>query len=290
MNSTATEWKCRASEYHADPRLSASKLCDFMESPALYYARHVTGELTFPSSHAMAFGTAVHAMVLEPDTPFVMAPTSRKGSKDYIEQNRMAGKLLKGYEDDDQDPILIKDSDFELARACANAVENNLGYRTLREKVTNCEFTLVYHDPHTGIPMRSRMDMVCMGDSGKLMVLDLKTTRDPSPGAMGKSSGALRYHNKMAVYRQALALHCGVEASEVDMKLVCVRSTAPYEVALYKMDSAILDIGDKQNRKGLEDLADCMAVVSDFGDARETYQPDWSCGESYLEIPEWYLK
>lgn len=60
-----------AADYHADKsRLSHSQRETFIESPELYYGRHVTGEWPQEATAAMDFGTVVHDVILGPQVVF----------------------------------------------------------------------------------------------------------------------------------------------------------------------------------------------------------------------------
>jgi len=64
-NKTAQLWECTAAEYHADKEwLSRSSFLEFVEDPALFAGRHLTGIIPpRESTGAMSLGTAFHDMV-----------------------------------------------------------------------------------------------------------------------------------------------------------------------------------------------------------------------------------
>jgi hypothetical protein len=67
----AYHWPCGAAEYHAETEsVSRSQLEVFLESPELYHAMFVTGEVRKEATAAMDFGTVFHDVVLGP--PFVV--------------------------------------------------------------------------------------------------------------------------------------------------------------------------------------------------------------------------
>ncbi len=52
--------------YHANPAISHSNVCEFIERPKKFEGRHITGELNDRNeTAAMAFGTAAHTLILE---------------------------------------------------------------------------------------------------------------------------------------------------------------------------------------------------------------------------------
>ena len=67
LNPTAERWQVSRDEYHADRDcLSNSATSVFIENPALYHGRFITGEYPHESTKATEFGDVFHEIVLEP--------------------------------------------------------------------------------------------------------------------------------------------------------------------------------------------------------------------------------
>src|SRR3990167_2615646 len=67
LNPTAERWQVSRDEYHADRDcLSNSATSVFIDNPALYHGRFITGEYPHESTKATEFGEVFHEIVLEP--------------------------------------------------------------------------------------------------------------------------------------------------------------------------------------------------------------------------------
>lgn len=183
-----------SSVYHALPRLNASKVAKFAESTlegALEMAR-----VTEPSM-AMAFGTAVHARILEPQDYLRrvliredIGPSAKVGYAKACEEHPDAIVLAKGWA---QDIDGIRDG-----------IRRNLFAETLlfNRPESERELTILWTEEVHGtpVPCKARLDFI---DPAKRIVADLKTSHDIVPGKFEKTIGDFGYHTKGAWYCRA---------------------------------------------------------------------------------------
>ncbi len=158
--------------YFDRPGLSFHSLKDLGTiSPEYYYRRHVTKELAGFSSANMAFGTAVHAAILEPDTyqeQVTIAPaefitpggalSTAKAAKEWRES-------LPPY------ACVLTPFDHARAQYCAERVRNNpLARKILANAAFETEHT---REIGFGIQSKCKVDII---DATKA-VWDLKTIK-----------------------------------------------------------------------------------------------------------------
>jgi len=221
-----------AAEYHAINANSAS-LLKAARKGAPHLRRYLEGTQTF--GPAVALGTAAHSMILTPadfaDEIAVAPDVNRRtkaGREEYAAWLETVG-----------DRTVITEEQHEAARRIAEAVAAHpLASELLADAET--EITYVWDG------CKARIDAV----NGSTLI-DLKTTRDASPGKYRRAIFDRDIHLQLAWYADALAVH-GVEVDRY--VVIAVDNAEPYGVAVYELDEHAISIGRRAYQAALDTL------------------------------------
>jgi len=131
------------------------------------------------------FGTAFHAIVLEPDVASakLVGLEPKQKRKDY---------------DGPEDALVLTNSDYKKLMGCYDSVKEHPQLGKLMEMARadrdRCELVVVWIDELTGIKCKAKIDQVTDN-----YVWDWKTTNS-DPDGFGYSIGAFMYHVQAAHY------------------------------------------------------------------------------------------
>jgi hypothetical protein len=139
-----------AKQYHADQSIGHSGIIKLLKSPA-----HLREALDHPSppTPAMAFGSAVHTHVLEPDRFSEEFAVVEKFDRRTKEGKEAAAR----FEQENQGKTLITSDDLATLTRVRAAVHAHEGAARLF-KQGEAELSAFWTDPLTGIPCRCRPD------------------------------------------------------------------------------------------------------------------------------------
>lgn len=262
-----------ADQYHADPAVSNSMLSSMARSPAHFWALHRAPSrpaATEPTA-AMRAGTLLHALLLEPSTVpalYAVRPAGLDGrtraGKEWLEAH--AGRVVLTAEEwataeAQRDALLAVQ---EIAHALADGI---------------AERSIWWTDPATGLRCKARPDWRRPLGDGRVLLLDLKTTADPSPSAFAKSAHTYGYH------RQAAHYEAGAEAAGdvvAGFLFAVVSNAYPFIAVPYVLDPASAELGRQQRDRLLRRVAECEATGRwpAFGDGVQSLSlPAWAFNE-----------
>jgi len=227
-------------EYHADKStISKSHLDQVNKSPAHY--RQWLTEPAEPTT-AMLFGQAAHLAVLEPHNfcDVICCDASSKSTKIYKEMvEANPGKI-----------VLLKDEYADIVNMRAVAQSHPLVSQLLSEG--KAERSLVWEDKETGLRCKVRADY-WRNDN---IIVDYKTTLDASFREFQRSVYTYRYDVQAAMYLHAVSAQSDKPLDK--FVLIAQEKKAPYAIAVYVLDDATLEVGEKKMRKNLNTLAECF--------------------------------
>jgi hypothetical protein len=226
-------------QYLAHPALSASgaKVLVRPGGPARF--RHERDNPR-PPTDAMDLGTAAHAAVLGtgPAIAVVDADSWRtKAAQQQRDQARAEGLV----------PMLFADA-RKVADMAAALRAHPIASRLLHPDTGAPEVSLFYRDPEYGVDRRC---------SGRLLLVDYKTTKSADPAAVDRAIADYGYHLSGAWYRDVI-VGLGL-ARSVPVVLVFQETSAPYLVHVVELDAPWLRIGEDLARRALRIFADCTA-------------------------------
>lgn len=218
-------------KYDDIPAVRRSDLWELRKSPAHYLYRITHEQETTP---ALAFGTAAHKWILEPDTfwdDYALAPNAdrrtQKG-KDawfvFLEESEGKTAITK------TDLQIIKDMD---AAILANPTASVL------LKGGQHEVPIEWKDEWTGEPCKCRPDVITTYN-GRNYIVDYKTTTSCTDGAFERACKMYGYKLQAAMYIS------GAFASTLEpyrFAFVAQEKTPPYAVRCYFCDDGFIEEG-----------------------------------------------
>lgn len=243
--------------YQKIDRVNWSSLKHLARSPAHYRA-----VLTTPieDTDAMRLGRATHLATLEPEK-FAARWAVWEGGRRYGKEWDAFRKQHEGLE------ILKQDEHAEVLAMAEAARRDEYAGRYLRGG--QAEVAVLWQ--HEGVDCKARLDFAA--DVGA--IVDLKTCRDASPEAFGRSAWNLTYYGQAAFYVDGYRAATG---KELPYLIVAVESAAPYVVQTYVVPERVLDRGRALYRELLEKLAACR---------RTNHWPGYGQGPMELPVPGW---
>ncbi len=262
-------------EYHARPEWSSSQVKLLPDDPWLFYKRHVEKHpaFQFKQTASMAIGTAVHDIVLE-HTPVVMIPDgvlSKSGAK--------AGQPWKDFKMSNPGKVLCKEDDPIIHMV--DAIQTEPKAMEWLDAEGPVEQSIIYRDEATGLDLRARLDKLTPASSHTSVIADIKSTKeDPhNERAIAKAMYNLGYHRQGAWYWDAAeAWGHGIEA----FLFVFVRNCQPYDCHVWELSGTALELGRRQNRWAMNDLAARLRS--------NNWRPSAFGRTSIIDLPEWAYK
>jgi exodeoxyribonuclease VIII len=211
---------------------------------------HLHAAMTTPSqsSAAMDLGTALHCAVLEPDSfsrRYKVAPECDRRTK--------VGKAtFEAFVKESSGATVLDSDSMDLVQHMANAIRCHERADKLLAVPGENEVCVVWDDAETGIRCKARIDRYACGKIG----VDIKTTRNASPGAFSKSVFDYGYHRQMAWYADGFYAITGKLTPFV---IVAVENDKPCGVCIYRLEDAAVEFGRDDNRRWLRQYAEAKA-------------------------------
>lgn len=275
--------------YHSWNAVNNSSLNHMLKSPAHYRYNLLNPTEQTP---AMRLGTAIHALVLEPETfgkHYTVAERCRsKTGKGEACKNPGTRKRLSGWycSVSGHDPvdgplapeIILPQEDLDTCFLVQKSIQAHPAASKLLWACPKRELSLVWVDAASGITCKARLDG--FGDvKGELIILDLKSCSDASLKGFTKSVYDRGYFRAGAHYANGVdAVGLGEVRSVV---FVCAETTPPYAVAVRRIRDDVLDLGRAEIQRLLLQVAEC------------TRWDDWLAYSQEIEevgIPAWAIK
>lgn len=245
--------------YHAHPAISSSDV----KAVAGKSLAHWKGKV-WKDSSAFALGSAVHALVLEPEKNLVLrGPEDRRGNK--WKEAQLAADL------DGQ--ILLTEGDYDLAQAIAAPV---ISHEVVKAWIADPSFvaeaSFFATDPQTGVKIKCRPDGY-LPDAG--IVFDIKTTRDASPDGFPREIRNYNYDLQAAFYLRCLRA-AGHNAHT--FIFVAVEKEAPYAVGLHALTRQYIEAADMRVTLTLEKIS--------RAEASNVFTSGWPL-INHVDLPRW---
>lgn len=241
------------SDYHADHSyLGSSALKCFMRSPLEYHAQFIARTIPpIEPTRDMQIGTAVHLLALEQDKAadaIAVAPEVDRRTKDGKERwaefvEASAGKL-------------VLDADAaRIASGTASAITQSDFWRECVATDDRAVAELpVRWTCHYGVKCKALFDLVLPASR---VIVDVKTTTDPSPEFFGGEIWRRGYHIQAAHYLAGASAEFGEPFRFV---LLAAGKSPPHEVVPYEIDAGDMVAVAWLRRAVLCDLAGRMEL------------------------------
>lgn len=227
-------------EYHAHPAYNNSKINVALDRSI----KHMLADSVEPTE-AMAFGSAFHELLLEPEKfKYTLLPSGDKRTKEYKES--MANLTIVGH--------ALTDNDLRTLDDMLGSLRSNVKLSQVLDAKTWVERAIFATHIETGLRVKIRPDFYT--EKYKGIGIDVKTTADASPQKFKGSIYNFRYYRSYALYYDILK-----EASQAlgfpfnDYRLLAVEKTAPYGFSAWVMNDFLLIKGREEYTKGLKRIS-----------------------------------
>jgi hypothetical protein len=252
-----------ATDYYAIDAVSNSMLSLLKRSPWTFYKTYVTTDpaekMESEETDAMRLGSAVHMLALEPEkfgaeylvlegpinptTENVYGRESKK-FKAWLEES---ASLSEGR------TILIRE-EFAEGRAIAKSFQSHPEIAAIMASRAKKFFEFESFGRATvggyTIPLKCKLDFVC---PELKLIVDLKSSQDPSEYEWAWSAGKLGYHRQAALYIDMMEIRYG---ERFDFLFGAVRSKPPYDSHVYRLGSKSINEGQEEYMRLIEQYAE----------------------------------
>ena len=273
------------SNYHEIKALSNSSLSLLKRSPTEFYKRFITREMKGQETDAMLLGSAVHMLALEPerfDAEYVVLDgpinQSKKPPGPYGRDTNAFRDWLALEMRQQTRKVLIRE-EFADSLAIAKAFQSHPVIAAIMasraEKLFESEHSMEYESLTMGrgalVDLKCKIDFVCPSER---LIIDLKTTSDPSPHAWSWSAEDFGYHRQAAIYSDAME---SKYHEPFRFLFGVVRSKEPYEAAVYEIDAESIHRGRSEYEALIEEYIDRKA--------KNDWLSEWQRGVFSINVP-----
>lgn len=219
-------------DYHAHPALGSSNLKQILQNPYVF-AMGIKQEQTA----AMALGSAVHTMVLEPhkfDEEFAIAP-------EYDGRTKEGKEIRASFEASCIGKTILKQSDYEIANRCRDAVKSAIA-PFFKSGIAEASFFSEFD----GIAVKCRPDWY---NSDIATIVDLKVVQDASPDGFTKAIANFQYYLQSALYIDVLR-SLGHDVAK--FVFVAVEKDSCNMVGVYELSPEAIDFGRSEIKRAID--------------------------------------
>lgn len=247
------------SVYHARiPGVASNSALSWVHRSPAHYDANVKGLVSHEGA-ALAFGTAVHCAVLEPErfaTEYAVEPHfgECRASETTTKEDAKANKTRRdAWRAEHAGAILLDVADDA---AIVGMVRSLRAHPRASKLLTGgeSELTLIWDDAETGLRCRARADYYRRDLS---VCIDLKTTEDARSEAFRKSVANYNYHRAAAFYEAGFAA-CGRPIDA--FVFVAIEKKPPFAVKVFMLDDDAIRRGRASIRADIERLAECLEL------------------------------
>lgn len=259
-------------DYHAKPYLTKTKLFSLLTNTPMKFK--YLEEHPEPPTPAMAFGSALHKFVLEPDTfgeEFAIAPQCDRRTKE--------GKAIYAeFVENAKGKDIISADDMALIAEIDSAIKNHLRAKFLLSGEVETSYSWV--DEATGLDCQARPDSI-VKTADRIFIADLKTCTSADTDTMTAQAYKLGYDMQAAMFKEAVEKEFGLPC---DFLFVCVEKEPPYLINILQADELMLQSGADRFREALGIYKDCIESGNWYG-----YEGKFNT-VSTLSLPKWVAK
>ena len=225
--------------YFDNPAISATLLKAISKQTPAHAVERMK---SFKATPNMNLGTAVHAMILEPeslDDIIVVSPECDKrtkaGKETYAKFTESVGRKT-----------VITQQQYDDAMKMTQSFTDHPEAVKLRNELDEHEKVMQWSYGENNLECKGKIDML---SDKHMAIADIKTTMDASPDAFMKQSANLLYHLQLAWYSTAL----GLEPEHANAYVIAIENTAPFSTAVYKYTPQALKVGLELCKKAVRE-------------------------------------
>ena len=264
-------YKATNEEYHADTECVGHSMIEtWRHSIPEYHDRYIDKTIKDKQTDSKRLGSLVHLMILEPGKigeGFAVEPE--------VNRRTNAGKAeLKEFHEANPGKLLVTADDMEKSAEIVNSVFSTPKAKALLEQPGRSEINCrVEHA--SGVWAKARFDKLL--DVGT--VLDLKSSKRPTPAGFSKDVWDYGIHRQAAIY-----LYVRTRGLQLDGPIyhIAVGNTPPYECVVYEIQREAIYRGKEEIDKALHEIAS-HRKENDWGsrwqDVQEVSLPAWAWKE-----------
>lgn len=258
-------------DYHASEGISKSGLDLIAHSPAHYYGRKIDPNRPpeIEQTIAQQNGEIAHCAILEPDEfskRFQVGPDVIRSTKQWKEFESLLPSGVSAIKPDQS----IAARRQAASVRCIDDIAKSLS-------VGHAEVSAYWIDEETGVLCKCRPDFVhdC-GDAG-VVLIDVKTCGNASPGEFSRMIAKHRYHVQDAYYSDGFAIASGRRV--LGFVFAAVEMIYPYAASAIALDEDSIDQGRRDYRRNLDTYAECLysGIWPGYGlEVQIARLPNWS--------------
>jgi len=233
-------------EYFALPAVNNSTLKKMEFSPERF--RY---EIENPSDRSPAFelGSAIHMAILEPEkfaSTYIIQPK-------FDRRTKIGKEASAAWEAENHGKSSITNDDLEIVKRISDRIKGNEEFAKyfstgLRESVFTAK------DPETGLWLKCKCDNYLPPDLN--VIVDLKTTDCAARWVFNSDITRYKYYIQAAFYMDVVTLATGIRPDA--FAIIAVEKTRNCDIAKFTFEECDLEIGRKEYRVWLNQLAECL--------------------------------
>lgn len=218
--------------------VSASDIKNFLISPKFYFFNKYENK-NKEENKTLTLGSAIHALVLEPDEFYQHYVVSQK----YDLRTKIGKEKSIEFAKQNEGKRVITEDEMKTVVAISNSCKQNKTLVSILEDSTP-ELSIYTVDKETGLKIRLRPDIYC---NSKPTICDLKSCVTSDIKNFKYSVFKYSYHITSAFYSHFSRKPCYVFAA--------LEKEEPNQVSLYTLSPKIINEGKELFRMGLDLLA-----------------------------------
>lgn len=269
-------------EYNKAEGVRRSDLWKISDSPEKYkYFKDNPPEQT----PAMAFGSAIHKLILEPDTFFdeyAVAPEINRRTNDGKAQ-------WEKFVSDNAGKTIITADDYNTMKEMETKLKTVSLARSLLYEDGKSEVPVFWTDPETGEKCKAKLDRLDIGLDGRYYIVDYKSALSAETFRFNSEIFKLGYHVQSGMYSEGTQIAYNLDYRPVFL-FVVQEKKPPYAVNVIEVTDEVADAGNAQYHLLLGKLHDCKAVdifPGYVGDVpNDSFVPGWMSSMLEEEISE----
>lgn len=227
------------------------------------------------------YGNAVHTAILQPEL-FEIKYTSLPQFFTVRGEKRPSNFVLKEGKDfreaaEAQGKVCLRYDEMQgVIRSLENTMDHPFAMKFLREDSGIIEGSCFWKDPKTGVLCKTRPDRLL-----KDIVVEIKTTEDPSPEWFNKSVVNFGYHRQGAFQLDGVRAAMGLDPKY--FVIVAIGKKAPYHVVTHVINARAVAKGREEYQHVLTKIKFAQDTDTWEGYPKELHSldlPEWAYGVS----------
>lgn len=275
--------------YHTSPGVTFHRMMEFVHrGPAWFQARYVTQTMPAPPSQDWGrLGQAYHIYGLEGEQAFrervistpltYMGKESQKKDAPLIEKPwNMNATVCQEWVADQQGKLVLSPDDYIAAECIGRNMRSNTHAARLLSMGWP-ELTITQSEPRFDNGIKGRIDWLAStshSPADAWAIADPKGTSDLEH--FEREAIKYNYHRQMSWYRKLVRDEVG---QQLPVFLVAVEKDGMHRCRVVQIDAELLDIGEEQNNRDLDRLAEHFAgkpwTLDHDDHLRVLTKPDW---------------